>query len=156
MVRTPLARRIASDEFLNTVALYLPHYDEEGLDAVIARLITPDPDILPPVRVEKGENMVVLNRARRSEKAFAALAELPSYVIPRSRKTSQVRRLMKLARALAHDDIRENAPEKATDLLVRILRGEYRRAKRTKQFKVHPTKAYFDSWIPRILSLKNS
>ena len=27
MVRTPLARRVSSNEFLNRVSLYLPHFD---------------------------------------------------------------------------------------------------------------------------------
>ena len=31
MIRTPLARRIESDEALNVVELFLPHYDTENL-----------------------------------------------------------------------------------------------------------------------------
>ncbi|HRD52564.1 MAG TPA: hypothetical protein PKY96_07945, partial [Flavobacteriales bacterium] len=32
MIRTPLARRIDSDEVLNTVELFLPHYDSDSLE----------------------------------------------------------------------------------------------------------------------------
>ena len=62
MVRTPLARRIDADEYLNTVSLYLPHYDRRGLEAVVTRLTSTDYDILPPVRFESGENVLVLGR----------------------------------------------------------------------------------------------
>src|SRR6185436_17610733 len=35
MIRTPLARRIESDEALNVVDLFLPHYDTENLEKVL-------------------------------------------------------------------------------------------------------------------------
>ncbi len=37
MIRTPLARRIESDEVLNTVELFLPHYDSEALEGVLTK-----------------------------------------------------------------------------------------------------------------------
>lgn len=134
MVRTPLARRIESDEFLNTVALYLPHYDEEGLKRVVDQLMTPDPDFLPPVEVERGENMATLSRRGGSDNTFAALSQLPSYVIPRSRRTTGVRRLMKLARLLANDEIRPGAVEQATLELLGVLRAEYDSVSKTQEF----------------------
>ncbi len=134
MVRTPLARRIDSDEFLNTVSLYLPHYDERGLKRVVDYLMTPDPDILPPVDVERGQNMMTLSRRRTVEHIFAALSRLPSYVIPRFRKTTGVRRLMRLARLLANDEIRVAAIGEATAALLAALRTEYNRLNRTSKF----------------------
>ncbi len=135
MVRTPLARRIEANEFLNTVALYLPHYDQRGLDDVIARLTTPDADIMPPVMIEKGENLVTLSRAPDSDALFAALAALPSYTIPRARKTNQVHRLMRLSRLLAHDEIDGNAIDKAKAHLLEVLRTEYKGVSRSRQFR---------------------
>lgn len=135
MVRTPLARRIESDESLNKVVLYLPHYDEKGLQSVIERLTKPDADIMPSLDVRLGKESVSLRRADGSEKSFEALAGLPSYEIPRARKSSQVKRLMKLARLLAHDDIDDKAPEKATKKLLDTLKAEYGARKRTKNFK---------------------
>lgn len=38
MIRTPLARRIDSEEELNTVACYLPEYDSETVEAVVDKL----------------------------------------------------------------------------------------------------------------------
>jgi type III restriction enzyme len=135
MVRTPLARRVDSDEHLNTVALYLPHYDEAGLKKVVDKLTSKDPNVLPPSDFEKGEDVVPLCRATDSDEAFAALEKLPSYVVPRPRKTSEVKRLMKLSRLLANDDIDPDGPEKATGVLLGVLRDEYDRLKDTEQFE---------------------
>jgi len=134
MVRTPLARRIDSDEFLNTVALYLPHYDEEGLKAVIDRLTASDPDTLPPADIEKGEDIITLTRATGSEIAFEVLSQLPSYVIPRAKKTTGVRRLMKLARLLANDEIRPAAVEEARERLLSVLKSEYDKVNKKPEF----------------------
>lgn len=135
MVRTPLARRIDADEYLNTVTLYLPHYDAGGLRSVVSRLTTPDPNILPPVEIEKGEEVLTLQRAVFTEDVFAALERVPSYVVPKTRKTSEVRRLMKLARLLANDDIDPDSLDKATAALLGVLRSEYQERKESPQFK---------------------
>jgi type III restriction enzyme len=135
MVRTPLARRISGNEFLNSVALYLPHYDEGGLRKVIERLTTPDPDILPPVDIERGEDILTLTRSKGSDQAFSALSSLPSYIIPRPRKVTGVRRLMKLARLLANDELLPTAVEEAYGKLLEVLQAEYKKIKDTKQFR---------------------
>jgi len=134
MVRNPLARRIDSNEYLNGVSLYLPHYDEAGLNKVIDRLTTPDPDSLPPVEFRRGENQVAVSKAAGTEAVVRAIEELPSYVVPTQRKVSQVRRLMKLARALANDEIEPDAEEVGFGLMVGVLRSEYARMKDTENF----------------------
>jgi type III restriction enzyme len=135
MVRTPLARRIDADEHLNTVALYLPHYDAQGLQSVVSRLTTPDPDILPPVEITEGEEALTLRRAAFSEDAIAALERLPSYTVPKARKTRETRRLMKLARLLANDDIDPDALQQATAALLEALRAEYDAVQETEPFQ---------------------
>lgn len=135
MVRTPLARRIVDNEVLNTVALYLPHYDAKGLQKVVAKLSKPDDDSLPIVEIQQSDDVVDLQRAPGSEKYFELLSALPSYVIPRKRKANQVRRLMKLARLLTNDDIDENALSKAKERLLGVLNVEYKRVKSSKRFQ---------------------
>jgi type III restriction enzyme len=125
MVRSPLARRIDADESLNSVALYLPHYDEANLAKVVERLTGADPDTALSVQVRRGEDVVLLSKAIGSERLFETLAALPSYVVPRPRRTSQVKRLMKLGRLLANDGIDENAIATASDGLLAILRAAY-------------------------------
>lgn len=122
MVRTPLARRIESDETLNDVSLFLPYYDAKSLDGVIARLSDPDHDHVPPVEVAKGEDAVELTRASGTEDLFAALEKIPTYVIPRKRVVRQSRRLLKLARALSDDSIEDRAVESARKGMVSHLR----------------------------------
>lgn len=133
MVRTPLARRVGSDEVLNTVALYLPHYDGKALGSIIAKLSKPDVG-MPPVDVEKSENVVELHKALGSEKSFASLAGLPSYVVPRRRKANQIRRLMKLARLLTNDDIDASALSTAKQALLAVLDQEYNTKKTMPRF----------------------
>lgn len=135
MVRTPLARRIDADEFLNTVSLYLPHYDKKGLENVVNRLTAPDYDIMPPIKFESGEDSLVLNRAPERDAVFSILTDIPSYVVPSLRKSSEVRRLMKLARLLALNEIDPDAPDKATEALLSVLNQEYEKAKHAEHFK---------------------
>lgn len=134
MVRTPLARRVEVDESLNSVALYLPHYDAANLDKVVAKL-TGDPDTGLPVEVRRGADVVDLVRAKGSNLYFEALAELPSYVVPKARRTSQVKRLTKFAFLLANDGIDEEAPDKATGHLLSVLRAEYDKRRETESFQ---------------------
>jgi type III restriction enzyme len=135
MVRTPLARRIVDDEVLNTVSLYLPHYDSKALDKIITRLSKPDDGSMAPVDVERAEDIVELTRAKGSEESFKLLATLPSYVVPRKRKASQVRRLMKLARLLTNDEVDDDAVSAAKDHLITVVNAEYKRLKGSKRFR---------------------
>src|SRR5439155_14059378 len=41
LVRTPLARSVRANDFLNSVSLYLPHYDTKALKKVIEYLSQP-------------------------------------------------------------------------------------------------------------------
>lgn len=133
MVRTPLARRIVDVELLNTVPLYLPHYDTRALAKIITKLSRPD-DGAPPLEVEKSEDVVELQRAAGTGRYFEALAALPSYIVPRRRRANQVRRLMKFARLLTNDEIDVNAVASARSALVSILDAEYERQKDTPRF----------------------
>ena len=135
MVRTPLARRVDADEHLNTVALFLPHFDEGELEKVISYLSSPDPDVMPTVEIRKAEESVTLQRAPGSEAAFAALSKIPSYVVPSTRNTSEIARLMKLARRLAYDRFHADALEDAEGLMLGVLRTEYDRFKDTDVYK---------------------
>jgi type III restriction enzyme len=135
MVRAPLACRIVTDEHLNTVALYLPHYDRTGLDRVIKRLSMHDPTYVPPTDVRDGRQVVELSRAKGSQAAFDLLSGLPSYVIPRSKVTSQVRRLAKMATLLARYGIDDDAPDDEIAAMVKILVDARRARKNTAGFK---------------------
>ncbi len=99
MIRTPLARRIEGRELLNTVSLYLPHYDKEGVNQVVTRLKS-DPDYVPPIDVEEGVKLVTFRQDQARKNAIDELSGLPVYKVDKIRKASNTRRLMKLSRLL--------------------------------------------------------
>lgn len=135
MVRTPLARRVDDNEHLNTVSLFLPMYDEAGLREVIANLTDPDPDTNPPVDITPPGELISLPRAAGTDAWFDALADLPSYTVPRNPKAKQTRRLMRLARLLAGDALIEDAINQATELLVDTLEAALVDGRSTPEFK---------------------
>ena len=134
MVRAPLARPVGTDDHLNTVGLYLPHYDKGGVDAVIARLAEADPDGKPPVDYEKGEDVLELRRDDSLNACFHVYQRLPSYVIPRPKRISEVKRLMKLARLLANDEIDVAAVDEANEALLAVLMDSLKRLETEPDF----------------------
>ena len=121
MVRTPLARTVEDDEFLNTVSLYLPHYDKAGLSKVLGRLQQDDPEFLPPIEVRGGHERVSLHKAPDKDRCFQVLAKTPTYDVVRIRATSNVRRAVKLARLLDRDKITTGASESLQQAIVARL-----------------------------------
>jgi type III restriction enzyme len=125
MVRTPRAARIVSDNFLNSVSLYLPNWDEAALSQVVQHLTSSEDAI--PAAVERGENLATYAAAPRSKALFAATQLLPTYPSRRTNKSSNVKRLMQLARYLANDEIDPLALEKAQALILDTLETSRRR-----------------------------
>ena len=123
MVRTPLARRVEKDESLNSVALFLPHYDARGVASVVDRLTDSDHEFVPPTQVQTSAEAVTLHRADGSEPIFEALSKLPAYTVPAGRRVKQVRRMMRLARALVWDGIHESAVATAKSEVYEFLRA---------------------------------
>ncbi|MGH8984630.1 MAG: DEAD/DEAH box helicase, partial [Acidimicrobiia bacterium] len=135
MVRTPLARRVSTNELLNSVSLYLPHYDEESLAEVVGYLASPDPElgIGTDVRLRDETLELALNPELA---AAAALANtLPTYSIERIAKTTNVKRLLRLGRELAYDKLDKDALDRYRATLLAVLDVEREKRKGTKQFK---------------------
>ena len=136
MVRTPLARRVERDETLNSVALFLPHYDAEGVKKIIGELQNPEHEYVPPVDVETDADSIVLERRTGTETIFAALVKTPSYMVPSARRVKQTIRLMRLARALARDEIDLKAHDTTRAALVGNLRRALDKRQDKPEFKV--------------------
>ncbi|CAL60892.1 putative DNA or RNA helicase of superfamily II [Herminiimonas arsenicoxydans] len=131
MVRTPLARRIEGSEVLNSVSLYLPHYDKEGLTRVVNHLKQGDPMELPPTDVEDGAKMVTFKRSASMDAAFDALTGLPTYRVERVRKVSNTRRLMALSRLLTTmHEVDMTAWDDSKQLVINTLDTELARLKK--------------------------
>jgi type III restriction enzyme len=132
MVRTPLARRVEEDEFLGSVALFLPHYDEDGLKAIIEKL--EDPDTGSPVKVERQADLTIYERDKDKADLLEALAKLPTYVLDNTRRQANTRRLLSLARKLTMDGIDADAWADAKTLAVEALKTESVRLRKNPEF----------------------
>ena len=121
MVRSPLARRITTDEVLNRVSLFLPHYDRASVQAVIDRLQS-DPTG-PPVEIIRNAVDCTRNPAV-SDDAVKIIEAVPTYVVPGKAHKSQVTRLHTLAARLAGDGIVENAVRIADEHLIATIERE--------------------------------
>jgi type III restriction enzyme len=120
MIRTPLARRIESDEVLNTVELFLPHYNADALENILARLRSPDAEDGLPTRVET--SIVEYPRNALMVDVFERLKILPSYSINRAPKMGEVKRALRLAGMLVHQGVNQDADEVMRDVLTKKLR----------------------------------
>jgi len=119
MIRTPLARRIESDEVLNTVELFLPHYDADALESVLTRLRSPDAEEGLPSRVETRAVEYPRNPAMTA--IFDYLKTRPTYSVNRAPKMGDIKRALRLAGMLVHKGVNQDADEKLRDVLTRQL-----------------------------------
>lgn len=120
MIRTPLARRVEKDEFLNTVSLYLPHYDAKALDAVLAKLRNPDEHDGPQTEVTTKAVTYPVNSAFAEVHTF--LQSLPTYTVVRAPVMGDVKRALRLAGLLVHDNIDSTADERLRELLTAAIK----------------------------------
>ena len=137
MVRTPLACRIEDDEFLGSVALFLPHYDEDGLKAIVAKL--EDPDTGSPVKVERSSEVAVYERAKDKADLFDELAKVPTYVLDNTRRQANTRRLISLASKLTFDKKDADALTAAKALVVDTLKTQSARLRKDPEFAAKVT-----------------
>ena len=132
MVRTPLARRVEDDEFLGSVALFLPHYDEDGLKAIVEKL--EDPDTGSPVKVERKADLSLYGRTKGHTDLFLAMERIPTYVLDNTRRQANTRRLLSLARKLTIDGVDVKAWANAKTLVVDTLKAESARLRKSIDF----------------------
>ncbi|MCI0697638.1 DEAD/DEAH box helicase family protein [candidate division KSB1 bacterium] len=122
MIRTPLARRIESDEMLNTVELFLPHYDTDALESVLSRLRSPDAEEGVPSRVES--EAVEYPRNPEMTEVFEHLKTLPTYSVGRAPKMGDIKRALRLAGMLVHEGLNQDADEALREVLTKKLKEQ--------------------------------
>ncbi len=107
IVRTPLARRMEGNDLLNSVMLFLPHYDREQVQTVVERLqaeaesggaVTGDARDFQTLRIAKGK-----------EELIAAYRTLPTYAAQEGRRVAHIRRALRMALELAKDGWEDDA-----------------------------------------------
>lgn len=125
MIRTPLARRIESDEALNVVELFLPHYDTANLENVLNALRNPEAHESSPSNVTTQAVEYARNHAFAA--VFEHLATLKTYSVDRAPKMTDLKRALRLSGMLMQEGIEENADEqlrfKLTDKLKELAEG---------------------------------
>jgi len=142
MVRTPLARRIESDQLLNSVACYLPRFDRATTKAVAESLMG---------NGDEAEEGVSQNPARRvlttpvtvewdsslGDGVRQAFKNLPSVITPRS-TASQTDRLFQVTGSLAVNGVSEDADHDEQEWLCDFLDWE------RKKYKAEYSSAFDD------------
>ena len=124
MVRTPLARRIATDDVLNSVALYLPHYDDEQVKTVIEGLLSDETNITATIETD---SIFCARNSNVSDAVWDAIAELPTYTRPGKHHRNEVARLNALAALLVGNGLDSKAVETARNHIVNTLSVEAER-----------------------------
>jgi len=125
IIRTPLARRIETDEALNTGELFLPHYDTANLENVLNALRSPEAHerLGTPVVTQAVE----YPRAPEFADVFEHLATIKTFSIDRAPKMSDLKRALRLSGLLMQEGINEDADEQLrlalTDKLVELRDG---------------------------------
>ena len=130
MIRTPLARRIESEEALNTVELFLPHYDTENLENVFKALRNPEAHEGLPTKVTTQAVEYARNPAFAD--VFKHLATLKTYSVDRAPKMSELKRALRLSGMLMQEGIAEDADEQM-DKVYGQTRGSSRPLRREGQ-----------------------
>lgn len=125
MIRTPLARRIESDEALNIVDLFLPHYDTENLEAVLNALRNPEAHDATSTHVTT--QAIEYPRNPAFADVFKHLSTLSTYSVDRAPKLTDLRRALRLTGMLMQEGIDEEADGalrlKLTDKLAELRDG---------------------------------
>jgi type III restriction enzyme len=133
MVRTPLARRIATQNTLNDVHCYLPRFNKDQVDNIIKRFGEGKNDE-PPVEIIT--NPVVLERNQAvTDEVVELLEGLPTYLVPGRIYRTQISRLHTLAALLTGDNIVEDAAAQAKIVLNGALKAERARLENDGSFQ---------------------
>lgn len=132
MIRTPLARRIKTDAFLNDVSLYLPHFDKKTAEEVIKALR--DNEAVYPGEVGTDKEFITLKQNPAFADVFAGMTRLVTYQIDTNRKQAYLRLFMNIARNLTMDGIEPTAQRNAKNAITAKMEGEIARIKASGNF----------------------
>lgn len=124
MVRTPLARRVPASELLNSVTLYLPHFDGESVKKVVAGLRAGEDQIASEVTTDA---VLCKRNPKVPKKVWDAAAAIPTYTRPSKTHRNEIARLNAFAQLLAATNIDKQAPGKARKHVVTTMKREAER-----------------------------
>lgn len=119
MVRAPLARRIATNDVLNTVALYLPYYDDKQVAQVVAGLRSDELTSTSEV-----DSITCAQNPKVPAEVWGCLGSLPTYTRPSKHHRHEVARLNALATLLVGNALDQTAIDTARKHIIDTLDRE--------------------------------
>lgn len=127
LVRTPLARRVESDDRLNAVTCFLPHFDlataKRVADVMTGERQEGDETVPPTAGRVLLEPVTMTWNAALPAAVQECFAGLPSKASPKA-PAKPTRRLLNLAAEIAVDQLRPNPTQEAHDTLFAVLDGQ--------------------------------
>ena len=122
MVRTPLARRIAGNEKLNSVNCLLPFFDTKTVEDVAQKLMEGSHDGEGQIEGRKVlvDSIELVPNEKITKEVWDKFKSLPSQTLPK-KSTKPIKRLTVLAHELASDGLLEDAGKTAHNELHKIL-----------------------------------
>jgi type III restriction enzyme len=121
IVRTPLARRMVGNDLLNSVMLFLPHYDRTQVQKVVEKLQGEGGETKGPEAGDQ-DDFQTLKVSKGKQDLLDHYRKLPTYSAQDGRKTTDIRRALRFAGELAFDEWREEAAHIRKYLLKELLR----------------------------------
>lgn len=124
MVRTPLARRVPASELLNSVTLYLPHFDAESVNQVVAGLRAGEDQIASEVTTSA---VLCKRNPKVTDEVWKTAAAVPTYTRPSKTHRNEIARLNAFTQLLAATGVDKKAPSKARSHIVATMAREAER-----------------------------
>jgi type III restriction enzyme len=141
MVRTPLARRVESDERLNSVSCYLPFFDRVTATDV-AMILTGEKEESAQLGFVPGTGRKALTspltmswNEALPKGVMECFSGLPSEAAPKA-APKPIKRLLSLAAEIAVDELMDHSDEKAREALFAVLDGQLAQHKKAVEAEV--------------------
>jgi type III restriction enzyme len=139
LIRTPLARRIESDERLNSVTCFLPHFDlstaQDVAEVMTSGKDEPDEGGVPTGRRVLIDPETMLRNSSLPDEVAECLAGLPSVSAPKT-PAKPVKRLLSLAAELALDELSADPSTEALNAMYSVLDGQAAQHKKALEKQV--------------------
>lgn len=124
MVRTPLARRVPASELLNSVSLYLPHFDTDSVNEVVSGLRGGENQIASEVT---SSAVLCRRNPKIAGEVWEVASVIPTYTRPSRTHRNEIARLNAFAQLLAVTGIDKMAPGKARNHVIATMTREAER-----------------------------
>lgn len=135
MVRTPLKRRIHSDETLNSVHLYLPHFDKETAESVVRALRDDGYDNVSSSSANSKELQVLnLDESKRDVYDWIKSIQIDTWEVKHWKINSYLTSLARLSTLIMTQGIEPKAKQTVVDGLTERVRKYVEQLKAQQQY----------------------